>query len=259
MCMKGCSAIGSRQTGILRLCLLAAALYPHSGEAQEPVYPVCSGFFPQTGLWHAAYNEQNEVLCPPNSAFLSVVTNSGPARAPENVSVVGSCCELPAGALASEFTWETVHCPQNSLATGSRYAMGSETWERRAFAIRCTALAPGFQLGLSLKGSRYYVMPSDFYSVSLSSLDSHTTRSSLPVSLRNGLGRSGRYSWSHTGCVGERFPSVLTGKTGSSCEDLEFRELQWRGPNGWQPVAAQRCVALDRPFSIAPGCIAEKE
>lgn len=257
-----CFLDSSRTVPIASLSLAAA---------DDLVPRVCIGYNPDAKNWEpvgatpAHIQEQN---CPSGYAYMRTSIITGTPRPGANLALRGSCCPLPAGVLTEEHVWNTDRCPEGFVATGSRaerqvYFEGDNwrpavaEWEKILHYMRCTKINTArFQLGpvaetLTVGLRRDF--PRKLHEVRM------TSESRIPVGIRYGVTRDGKYSFEAGGCLGLPWGSLLTAKFDKFC-GIEFRPLQYTGAPGDPPAGTPvqvvpDCLSIDDPLSPEPKCL----
>lgn len=187
--------------------------------------------------------------CPPNHAIFDRAS---------------TCCALPAvDILTDEHVQVTSQCPPDYVATGEKVFLGQEQiYDRECTSCtrkyRCTRInTERYQLGEPTPGA-YWGAGSKSWANS-----TRFMKREIPVAIRYGIGRKGRYSWDFQGCVGLPWGSLLAGNHGwKECQNMLFRQLQFRGRQGDPPqgIPVQmfpRCRAISDYLSPDARCILE--
>ncbi len=259
------------------LCAVGAYAATGATVYAEPIVPeqlasrgICSAFDPLTRRWGgvgATYGTEGSTPCPAGFAYVSTILDHGAVRPGAQVSIYGTCCELPAEVLTDQVTWQLERCPDDAVATGLRVLSGPgerSSWSAKRKELRCTAIdRTRFQLGPVSKGF-LADMGSNFPQSVFTRLRLREPRqidpAAIPAALRLGIGRFKFSGWSTEICVGYPWGLFLTGKLGIECDDLVFRELQYRGMPGDPPQGSRvnvfaDCEVLADQFSEHPTCL----
>ena len=186
----------------------------------------------------------NSMQCPRGYAFYGA-TRSG------ELSFEGTCCKLPAEDILTANTSEHLEiCPPDSVVTGGRL-------NKDKYVLRCT------QINLN----RYQLVPSS--KISTIRVASHfrernvklTPRRQVPLALRYGVKRKGRYRWHYNYCMGRPWGSLFTAlpRLGKKCETFGFSTLQYRGlpgdpPEGTNVVMYPECNKISDVYEVGAFC-----
>ena len=234
----------------------------------EP-YP-CSGYNPSQGNWNTVGVfplQELEANCAPGYAYLSVDFPVGTPRAGGKIALAGRCCRLPDGVLTNIHTYALEVCPGDTVATGTRaerqvhpcmnnWGACVKEWETIDQYFRCTGIdTKRYRIGPKQPG---YILGFN-HSLTMQSVTGvgFTTRSRIPLALRYGVVRDGRFGLDSGGFVGFPWGSLLVGK--KSKKEILFAELQYRGANGdpadGTPVRIYPdCAGLTNPLDPYPRC-----
>ena len=247
---------------------LSVLSFCSAASAEELRPMVCSGYNFGNDSWEHTGEVPDRVFedhCPKDFALLRVEWMTGANRGAPYLPIRGVCCPLPKGILTEEHSYVSEHCPEESVATGARTdeenaAFGNgpgDRWENSVHLMRCTKInTKRFRLGPPAKTLRLGFQ-ADFDHWFYSS--TFTSMGRIPIALRYGLSREGRYTFSTGGCIGYPWGSLLTGKMHKYC-GLEFRSLEYAGQAGDPPAGTPvklypDCISLDDPLSPAPRCL----
>ena len=190
--------------------------------------------------------------CPKNYAFYATLPSSSPRDSlPEDVSLVGFCCPLPAQDIltTNEFI-EREQCPENSVATG----LANVDCEDCRNALICTEInTQRYELST--------VTPGVLWGNS-STFWKHRRRvqfGELPPGLKYGVSRRNKYTFVFAGCIGYPFGSLVVGKRNKRCQGILFRQLMYRGMFGDSPAGTPvkmypDCNVVTSLFSTEPVC-----
>lgn len=258
---------------LITACVLSVVTSFGSATGAEPQPHLCIGYNPEKQNWDEVGPipaMRQEDHCPDGSAFLGVSLVLGNPPYPRNVPVRGSCCPLPDGVLTNEHSWAEERCPKDSVATGSKaepqvkiengnWKKAMAEWHHVTQLMRCTKIDTSrFQLGEPVE-SLVIGFAREFDRAITQ--QKFTSLSRIPVALRYGVGRRGKFSLdAGGGRLGYPWGALLTGKSCKSC-DLEFRLLQYRGIPGDPPAGTPvkvfpDCLSIDDPTSPDARCIA---
>ncbi len=252
----------------LALASLVVSLAAVDSVAGEEPY-VCTGYNPEAGNWELVGAEilgSPELNCPRGYAFFSVDLPVGTPRPGSKVGIKGRCCRLPDGVLTDRHEYALERCPADTVATGTRAAKQVSPcpnefgrcvaeWEATDQYLRCT----------KLDTSRYKLgPPSSGYAIGFNhplgmegrTAEPFTSRGHIPLALRYGIVRIGKYSLDQGGFVGFPWGSVLTGKL--SKREIEFSAILIKGgsqdgaPLKTYPDCAFLSDPLD-PYAVCNG------
>lgn len=193
--------------------------------------PKCTGIDTESGhlslIWVS--DVMTEGFCPTGMTVMYLFSHLGPALAPKNMSVTGSCCPAPAGSLTDAFEFAEQVCPDNSVVTGARMRPGTASAHGLPeFELRCTHIdTHRFLLlppaaGLSVEYGRRSFLSRLF---GLRPAQMTTGWNLVPPQMRYGLGRVSLTQWSTGGCLGFPWGAVLTAINGQDCQEATFRSL----------------------------------
>ncbi len=219
----------------------------HSKNSEERKPSICLGY--TTGANNTNWNRQSE--CPDGYAFFDQDDGSLPA---------GTCCPLPEeDVLAEEEIFTEDRCPPDSIATGVYWDPEREPGKCPGCfqKLRCRRLnREKYTLSRGVAGVQY----GDRSSVSFSGEE--MSRNDLPVALRWGVGRVDLSSLDSDGCVGNPPASVLVGRKGRRCHEMEFAEILRRTSAGRSGSPARLkmypdCRSLVDIYDPSQGCEVE--
>ena len=242
----------------------------------------CLGFNPADGSWGARRTAFNrlEVDCQKDAAVFSTIPARENGGGPEHIVLQINCCALPEGVLQNtEHRTEKNECPDGYVVTGVKSEIGeSRDWTdfdaKALHSLRCTKLNPEkFSLGPIHRGfsSGWARQPFPEFFKTIGALfipgvlvpAERVTTSVIPVGFRYSVGRTERYNWSSTACIGLPFGSVLIGKEDDGCEGLFFRQIKLKHPSNTadDPLRAfsQACRRIDDPYSQNARCVSGVE
>ncbi len=230
------------------LALLAALLVtPRVGQANELAF--CGLFERDDGS--ANWGELTSGNCPPNYAVFAVNTPGGSrSQSAEQVKVRAICCPLPSeDMLSNEHVRVFDTCPEGFVVTS---ATSDPLCADCRKSMRCTKLNQAkYQLGPLLPGAYW-----GHGSASWKQQDV-VNRVNAPGSLRQALGRTGRYNWELQGCTGYPWGSLMVSKSTKRCQGFGFRQLLRLGENAEAAVIPvfQNCATIDDIYSKTPRCV----
>lgn len=185
-----------------------------------------------TGRMGGEYRIVQQRNCASHFAFFAQSARPGgtPTFAPgSKVAVSGSCCPLPAEDILLESEKKSIQgetCPQGYVVTGGR----DKTCEDCDYTLVCTKInTRRYQLAASEAGVAWGVSSSDW------KVAERIDRADLPLAIRYGIGRTSRWRFAKSGCVGRTPGSLFVGRTSKHCKDYLFRQLQFAGSAGDPP------------------------
>ena len=261
-----------------------ATFVPNSAQGQgqslpPDLLPVCTGWVPSKQAFalvgiNAA--DTAEDFCPAGSAYFSVVYPGNQRRPGAKVNVVGTCCPLPAHALLDDTVFVPEECPDGFVATGTRQNIGRAnpgaaasaefSWaDERVQELRCTKLDTERFVLTEPTGGRNIGWRRSFRTY----FDSYVLRTSIPVSLRFGLGRFSQYSWNEDSCIGLPWGAVLVAKKSKYCDGMMFRSIKprehsaaWTSTEELQTAARQldyqSCLRIEPMYGAQARCVQAK-
>ena len=122
--------------------------------------------------------------------------------------------------------------------------------------MRCTKINTNrYQLSEEVE-TRHLALSTHFRE----SLSPRIARKDIPVAIRFGTVRVDQTLWGPRACLGYPWGSLLSSKQGKQCQDISFKQLQYKGNKG-DPLAGEavvmfpECIALDDPINPATKCI----
>ena len=251
----------------LTALLLSLATIAEPGSADEPPPPyVCTGYNPDRGDWELTGAQPmgaQEANCPRGYAFFSIDFPLGTPRPAAKIGVSGRCCRLPDGVLTDKHEYALERCPDNSVATGTKaarpilscadgWARCVAEWESIDQYLRCTKLdETRFRLGAPTLG--YTIGFNHPLGMEEYSREHFTSRGRIPVALRYGTTRIGRYGFDQGGFIGFPWGSVATGKR--SKREIEFRSIEYLQNGVATPLKTYpECSHLSDPLDPYATC-----
>ena len=194
--------------------------------------------------------------CPRDHAFFSQCCRPGGVpyyAGGDRVTLSGVCCPLPSEDIL-QHDEPTVRareqCPENYLVTGG---LQEDCPECRYFLICSKINTARFQLAPGQPGIAWGISSSQWKIPRLIS------RGELPLGIRYGVGREGKYRFANSGCVASVPGHVLVGRRSKRCRNYYFSELQYAGlpgdpPRGTPVRMFPDCQMLSDPFEDTPRC-----
>lgn len=235
---------------------------------------VCVGYDSETNSWGGKKidNSVPENNCPKDHAFVGAIKPTGPNREGKYIAILGFCCALPLGALSEEHTFAESVCPDGFVATGLKLEVRTTAGQTpdRVDLLRCTKVdSLHYSLGEVEKGQQLDLVD-DYLAIQRSYFLSrffpeYTARinwSNLPAGIRYAIGRVSLTSWDWGACIGNPVGSLLTGKEGKYCNDLQFRVLRQRFSqmeHDTPVVLFPACSAIDDIFSPQAACVSGRK
>ncbi len=242
-------------------------------------YPgkICTGFRPsgeQGGEWGAVgtiRTRYNSGTCPDGYAYVGVRLPGSPDVPAASVPISGDCCPLPDDALLDEHQYAADACPEGFVATGA----ATRPWLEQKNCV-ADQRSPGcggdainidyLMLCTKVNTKRYTLsrsQPGIYWGWTRHTYESFAdriTRLSIPVALRDGIGRLGREQWAIAGCTGAPAGSILVKKAGRRCSEFYYSELLYRGMKGDPPPGTPvkifpDCSSLSGSLDPNPSCL----
>ena len=224
-------------------------------KVSEPQGPyVCNGYTPllERYRWGRAWFLE----CSPGYALYETDDpSSSGGRAANSRHIPGVCCPLPADDILSEEKQEVTDvCPEDFIVTG---ALDAVVEGKGVYNLRCTKInTKRYQLG-EIKSGTYWGI-----GTSMSWSKEGLQREDLPAAIKMAVGRQSFSEWDNDGCIGSPVGSLWSGKriANNSCEQVVFRELQYKGldgdpPRGTPVTMFPECEEVIGVFDPRSGCL----
>lgn len=240
------------------LVALFLSCVPALASAEPPVPKLCIGYNPVRQSWDPLMTMalgHVEDSCPDGYAIMGTDFAIGARRPGKNISIVGHCCPLPDGVLTARHVFAAEECPDDTVATGVRAERQVEPcpddwgkcvreWDSMIHELRCTAIdTTRFRLGDFTPA--YVVGFNQRPEIDAVSEEHYTTRTRIPLGIRYGVVRAGRFNLDSGGFVGFPWGSIFAAKR--SKFSFYFRQLQYRGVPGDPPAGS--------PVQVIPECL----
>ena len=210
-----------------------------------------------TGITPNGWGPVRSTDCPAHHAFYSQCCRPGGISAyagGEKTPLAGVCCPLPGTDILLSDEPAVIakeRCPENYIVTGGR----SPECLDCGHTLICSKInTERYQLAEARAGIAWGTNSSHWKIPTL------ITRAEIPLAIRYGVGREGRYQFAIYGCISRKPGSLFVGKHSKHCRDYFFRELQFAGSKGDPPRGTSvpmypECQMLSDPFEKDVRCV----